>query len=370
VIHRQIDVALGERSYPIYIGTGMTALFAPTCQQHGISKRIVIITDTHVAAHYLKPFEHHLRHFQFEVSSIVVPAGERQKSLQRANAIFTEMLKTGIGRKSSLLALGGGVIGDLAGFVAATYHRGLTFIQVPTTLLSQVDSSVGGKVAVNHPLGKNMIGAFYQPKFVWTDMECLRTLPQREIICGLGEIVKYGVIFDAEFFAYLETNLDRILNLDPEAVTHVQARCCELKAQIVSKDERETGIRMVLNYGHTVGHALEAAGNFKVFKHGEAVLLGMMAESFVAREMGIIGPEAHDRIASLVQRIPLPFNKSSLKIPHILSMMSHDKKAIGGKKRFVLPTRIGEVQVIDTVEQSLIKSSLNYIFKLKQSKIR
>lgn len=366
MIHRQIDVALGERSYPIYVGTNMTALFAPTCQQHGIPRRIVIITDTHIAPHYLKPLEHNLRHFEFEVSSIVIPPGELQKSLQRANAIFTEMLKTSVGRKSAVIALGGGVIGDLAGFIAATYHRGLTFIQVPTTLLSQVDSSVGGKVAVNHPLGKNMIGAFYQPKFVWADMECLRTLPAREVICGLGEIVKYGVIFDAEFFAYLETNVDRVLSLDPGAVMHVQARCCELKAHVVSKDERETGMRMVLNYGHTVGHALEAAGNFKVFKHGEAVLLGMMAESFIARELGLIGPEVHERIIALIQRIPLKFNNSSLKTPHILSLMSHDKKSVGGKKRFVLPTRIGEVQVVDTVEQSLIKSSLSYIFRLKQ----
>lgn len=369
MVQRHIDVALGDRSYPIYVGNGLTAAFAPTCQQHGIPKRLVIITDTNIAPHYLKPLEKNLRHFQFEATSIVIPPGERQKSLQRANSIFTEMLKQGVGRKSAVVALGGGVIGDLAGFVAATYHRGLAFVQVPTTLLSQVDSSVGGKVAVNHALGKNMIGAFYQPKFVFTDVACLKTLPLREVVCGLGEIIKYGIIFDADFFSYLETNLDKVLNLNQEAVLYVQARCCELKAQLVSSDERETGVRVVLNLGHTVGHALESAGKYRLLKHGEAVLLGMIAESFIAREMGLVTAEIHERIEHLIRRVPLKFNKGALNGATILAAMNRDKKSVSGKKRFVLPTRVGEVQVVETVEPALIRASLKYILNKEGKKV-
>lgn len=361
MLHRQIIVPLGERTYPIYVGTEMTASFAPTCQQHQIAQSVVIITDTNVAKHYLKPLEQNLLRYKFHVTSIVIPPGERQKSLTRANRIFTTMLEKGIGRKSAVIALGGGVIGDLAGFVAAVYHRGVPFIQVPTTLLSQVDSSVGGKVAVNHPLGKNMIGAFYQPTFVWTDVNCLKTLPDREISCGLGEVVKYGVIWDAELFSYLEEHLDTILRLDREAVMHVQARCCEIKSHIVAQDERETGLRMVLNFGHTIGHALEAAGQYRVLKHGEAVLLGMIAESFIAREQGLIDGSSYQRIEQLIRRIPLSCKLSSLKPASILKAMSHDKKSVGGKKRFVLPTRIGEVRVVEQVEPGLIQESLKRI---------
>jgi len=361
VIQRQIDVSLGDRSYPIYFGSGVTASFAPTCQQHGIPRRIVIVTDTTIARHYLAALENNLRHFDFDVSSVVIPPGENQKSLQRAHLLFTALLKGGVGRKSAIVALGGGVIGDLAGFIAATYHRGVTLVQVPTTLLSQVDSSVGGKVAVNHPLGKNMIGAFYQPKFVWVDAETLRTLPAREIVCGLGEVLKYGVVFDAEFFAYLEANLDNILKLEPASVLHVQARCCELKAHVVSEDEREQGLRVVLNYGHTVGHALEAAGHYRILKHGEAVLLGMIAESFIAREMGLLPPDIHEKIVRTLRRLPVKLTKSSFSGARILKAMAFDKKSVEGKARFVLPIRLGEVQVVDEVDVALIRSSLRYV---------
>lgn len=366
MLHRQIVVPLGERTYPIYIGTEMTASFAVTCQQHRIAQTVVIITDTNVAKHYLKPLERNLLHYNFHVISIVIPPGERQKSLARANRIFTAMLEEGVGRASAVIALGGGVVGDLAGFVAAVYHRGIPFIQVPTTLLSQVDSSVGGKVAVNHPLGKNMIGAFYQPVFVWADVNCLKTLPKREISCGLGEIVKYGVIWDAELFSYLEEHLDDILRLDREAVMHVQSRCCEIKSHIVAQDERETGLRMVLNFGHTIGHALEAAGEYRVLKHGEAVLLGMIAESFIAREQGRIDTGTYERIERLIRRIPLPQKLASLKPAFILKAMSRDKKSVGGKKRFVLPARIGEVKVVEEVEPRLIQESLKLILAVRR----
>jgi 3-dehydroquinate synthase len=364
VIQRQIDVSLGDRSYPIYFGSGLSASFAPTCKQHGIPGRIVIVTDANIARHHLAPLENNLKHFDFDVSSIVIPPGENQKSFHRAHALFTSLLKRGVGRKSAIVALGGGVIGDLAGFIAATYQRGVMLVQVPTTLLSQVDSSVGGKVAVNHPLGKNMIGTFYQPKFVWVDAETLATLPAREIVCGLGEVLKYGVVFDAEFFDYLEANLDNILKLEPASVLHVQARCCELKAHVVAEDEREQGLRVVLNYGHTVGHALEAAGHYKVLKHGEAVLLGMIAESFIAREMGLLPPDVHERIVQTLRRLPVTFTKSSFSSARILKAMALDKKSVDGKVRFVLPIRLGEVQVVDEVDVALVRSSLRYIFGL------
>ncbi len=366
VIQRQIDVSLGDRSYPIYFGSGLSALFAPTCQQHGIPRRVVIVTDTNVARHYLGPLENNLKHFEFAVSSVVIPPGENQKSLHRSNVLFTALLRQGVGRKSAIVALGGGVIGDLAGFVAATYQRGVVLVQVPTTLLSQVDSSVGGKVAVNHSMGKNMIGAFYQPRLVWIDAETLRTLPPREIVCGLGEVVKYGVVFDAEFFAYLETSLDQIINLDPASVLHVQARCCELKAHVVAEDEREQGLRMVLNYGHTVGHALEVAGRYRALKHGEAVLLGMIAESFIAREMGLLPPDMHDRIVQIILRLPVKFDKSSFSPARVVKALALDKKSVDGKPRFVLPIRLGEVQVVDEVDGALVQSSLRYVLGLAE----
>ena len=364
MIQRQIDVSLGERSYPIYFGSGLTSSFAPTCQQHGIPKRVVIVTDSNVARHYLDPLQQNLEHFDFKVSSIVIPPGEEQKSLQRSDALFTALLRQGVGRKSAIIALGGGVIGDLAGFVAATYQRGVMLVQVPTTLLSQVDSSVGGKVAVNHPLGKNMIGAFYQPKFVWIDAETLRTLPQREIICGLGEVIKYGIVFDSDFFESLGANLDSILKLDPASILSVQARCCELKAHVVAEDEREMGLRAVLNYGHTVGHALEAVGRYRLLKHGEAVLLGMMAESYIAREMGLLPPEVHEQIVHLISRLPVKIGGASLSPARVVKAMMLDKKSVEGKPRFVLPIRLGEVQVVDEVDADLIHSSLRYVLGL------
>lgn len=370
MIQRQIDVSLGERSYPIYFGSGLTSLFAATCQQHGIPKRLVIVTDTSVARHYLDPLQQNLQHFDFKVSSIVIPPGENQKSLQRSDTIFTALLKQGVGRKSAIIALGGGVIGDLAGFVAATYQRGVMLVQVPTTLLSQVDSSVGGKVAVNHPLGKNMIGAFYQPRFVWIDSETLRTLPPREVVCGLGEVVKYGIVFDAEFFAFLESNLDSIMQLDPASILSVQARCCELKAHVVAEDERELGLRAVLNYGHTVGHALEAVGHYRTLKHGEAVLLGMIAESFIAREMGLLPPDVHEQIVRLIRRLPVKLSGPAFSPARVVKAIALDKKSVEGKPRFVLPVRLGEVQIVDEVETGLVQSSLRYVLRMVEKRNR
>jgi 3-dehydroquinate synthase len=361
MIQKQITVNLGVRSYPIYIGHGMLSALAPTLQRHGIVGRIVLITDDNVASLHLKPIEKHLRHFGLDTLSIIVPSGERQKNLTRAGKIITEMLTAGVGRNSAVMAVGGGVIGDLAGFIAAVYQRGVTLVQVPTTLLAQVDSSVGGKVAVNHPLGKNMIGSFYQPTVVWADADTLTTLPFREITCGIGEIVKYGIALDADLFSYVESNLDNILKLDPEALLHVQSRSIEIKSRIVSEDENETGLRTILNLGHTVGHALEAGGNYRLLKHGEAVLMGLIAESYIANRLGMISDEANRRIVDIINRIPLNVSIRKLKNPEILRLMKHDKKSIEGNIRFVLPTRIGEGKTVSDVDSKIVAESLNYL---------
>jgi 3-dehydroquinate synthase len=363
MIHRQIDVALGERSYPIYTGADMVSSFAPICRQHGISDSIVIIIDRNVALYHLQPLLRNLQHHKFQPTTIILSSGENQKSLHRANTIFTEMLKKRIPRNSTVIALGGGVVGDLAGFVAATYQRGIKLVQVPTTLLSQVDSSIGGKVGVNHPLGKNMIGAFHQPAFVWTDVYYLKTLPPREVICGFGEVLKYGVIRDAELFGFLESHLEKILRLDAEVVMYVQAQCATVKAEIVSQDEKESGIRIILNCGHTIGHGLEFAGHYKLMKHGEAVLLGMIAESFIAKEMKFLDADSYERIVALIRRVPIKTKLSSLKIANIVSAMGRDKKHVGTKLRFVLPIKIGEVKVVDDVPPKLIQKAIEKILK-------
>ncbi|HEY6953479.1 MAG TPA: 3-dehydroquinate synthase [Bacteroidota bacterium] len=366
MIQKQITVNLGERSYPVYTGRDMLSSLPRTLDLHKIAKDVVLVTDGRVARFYAATVEKHLRHAGFRVTAIVVPPGEGQKNLQRASKIFTEMLAAGIGRNSALIALGGGVIGDLAGFVAATYQRGIPLVQVPTTLLAQVDSSVGGKVAVNHPLGKNMIGAFYQPVFVWADTDLLRTLPFREVVCGIGEIVKYGVALDKDLFAFLETNLNGILKLDPEPIHYVRSRCVELKSDIVSRDEKELGLRSVLNLGHTVAHALESAGKYRLLKHGEAVLLGIVAEGHIARQLGMIDQAILDRIVTLIQRIPVKAAINGLAVNDILKAISRDKKAVGRTNRFVLPTRMGETTIAENVDLRLVVDSLKYLRTLKR----
>ena len=363
MIQRQIDVALGERSYPIYGGEDMVSLFAPMCRQHGISDSIVIITDRNIASYHLQPLLRNLQHHKFQPMTIIFPPGEKQKNLHRVNAIFTEMLKKKISRDSTIIALGGGVIGDIAGFIAATYQRGIRLVQVPTTLLAQVDSSIGGKVGINHPLGKNMIGAFHQPAFVWMDTDYLETLPQREVICGLGEVLKYGIIRDAELFGFLEAHLEKILRLDAEAIIHVQTQCAARKAEIVSQDEKESGVRIILNCGHTIGHGLEFAGHYKLMKHGEAVLFGMIAESFISKEMKLLHVDSYKRIVELIRRVPIKTKLTSLKIADIISAIGRDKKHVGAKLRFVLPIKIGEVKVVDNVAPMLIQKAVKEILK-------
>jgi 3-dehydroquinate synthase len=364
MIHRQIDVALGEHSYSIYAGADMVSSFAPTCRQHGISDSVVVITDRNVASHYLQPLMRNLLHHKLQPIKIVIPTGEAQKSISRVYTIITKMLEKRIPRNTAVIALGGGVIGDLAGFVAATYQRGIRLVQVPTTLLAQVDSSIGGKVGVNHPLGKNMIGAFHQPEFVWMDADYLKTLPQREVVCGIGEVLKYGVIRDAALFDFIKTYLEAILRLDTETLTHVLIKCAAIKAEVVSMDEKESGIRIILNCGHTIGHGLESAGRYKLLKHGEAVMLGMIAESFIAKEINLLNADSYKRLVELISRVPIKTKLSSLKMTDIISAMGRDKKRVGTKLRFVLPTKIGDVKIVDDVPMKLIKKAVKEIKQL------
>ncbi|MEX1138393.1 MAG: 3-dehydroquinate synthase [Bacteroidota bacterium] len=358
MIDHEIRVDLGERSYFVLVGSGMLGNLASLLAREGISGLTVIITDRNVARRYLRPLHRHLSQNGHDVLSVTFPPGETQKSLKTAQQAYTRMLENQIGRTSTVIALGGGVIGDLAGFVAATYQRGIRLVHVPTSLLAQVDSSIGGKTGVNHVLGKNMIGAFHQPKIVVADTDVLRTLPAREIVCGLGEIIKYGVILDEPLFSFVEKNWQRILQCDRETVIHVVARCARLKADLVSRDEKESSVRVILNCGHTVGHALEAAGKYRSFKHGEAVLLGLAAESSIARKLGLLSADDYERIVGLIRQLPLRF-RLSVKSNLVLSLIGHDKKARNGKNRFVLPVRIGETTIIERVEPTLIREGLN-----------
>ena len=357
-----VKVPLQKRSYPIYIGTDVLRRSGQYFKKHSVAKTVLIITDAHVAPLYHATVRRSLIAAGFEVRSVVIPAGEKQKRLERANAIFTRMLQWKIERKSTVVALGGGVVGDLAGFVAATYQRGVDFIQIPTSLLAQVDSSVGGKVGVNHPLAKNMIGSFYQPKLVIIDIGVLKTLPSRELVCGYGEVIKYGIILDKKFFTYSTNNVHKALSYDPVTLRTIVRRCCQLKAYVVAKDERESNLRAVLNFGHTIGHALEHAGKYSYLKHGEAILYGMIAEAYIARVMKKLPFQQQQTIETAISGIPLPpLSKMRLTASSLLSTMKMDKKVRGGKIHMVLPTSIGKVLLPRTVGERLIARSLQYL---------
>ena len=331
-------------------------------RKNHIGKNLVIITDTTVARFYLPALKKNLIAQKFSVHSIILPPGEDQKSIATVEMIFTQLLQWNIERTTTIVALGGGVIGDLAGFVAATYQRGIGFVQIPTTLLAQVDSSVGGKVGINHSLAKNMIGAFHQPLFVLADTAVLKTLPKRERICGIGEIVKYGVILDREFFEFLERSLEGALSGDNKILMYIIRRCCELKSFVVSNDEKEENLRAILNFGHTVGHALEHAGKYSFLKHGEAILYGMIAESQIAFEMNMISFAEKERIERMIQRIPIPFlTPMKLKLPDLIAAMKKDKKVKNGLIRMTLPTKIGTVTLPMNVTERIVQRSIRYV---------
>jgi len=359
---RTVRVPLGSRSYPIYIGTDLLSSVGSFFRRHRMPKSTILITDSHVAERYLPRVERSLASSGFNVHSIVIPPGEGQKSLARADAIYSRLLRWKAERESTIVALGGGVIGDLAGFIASTYQRGVRFVQLPTTLLAQVDSSVGGKVGINHPLGKNMVGAFYQPAFVAADIATLGTLPSREIVCGLGEVVKYGIIMDKKFFSYAVKNIEPALSKNEKVLARLVAECCRMKAYVVEHDEREKNLRAILNFGHTIGHALEHAGGYRLLKHGEAILLGMVAETFAALQLGLISRSEAGKIENAILSVPLP-RAAGLKFsaPSLLATMRVDKKVSGGKIRMVLPEKVGKVTLPVAVDEKTILASLSYL---------
>ncbi len=354
----EIRVELGDRSYDIHIGPDILLDLAGRLKDIRFSS-IALISNPTVFGIYGRDLLNALNKSGLDVSAILIPDGEEYKDLFWAYYIYGELLKRKLDRASAVIALGGGVIGDISGFVASTYMRGISFIQVPTTLLAQVDSSVGGKTGVNHPLGKNMIGAFYQPRLVWTDVNTLRTLPRREFLAGMAEVIKYGVIWDEGLFRFLEDNRERILNLEKDALARVIKRSCEIKAEVVSKDEREGGLRAILNYGHTVGHAVETATGYTAFLHGEAVAIGMHAAAKLASSLGIMEKKDVARIRSLIDSYELPaIVPPDLDRGSLLSLMRIDKKAVAGEMKFVLPERIGSVKVQRVTDEGRIIDSM------------
>jgi 3-dehydroquinate synthase len=353
-----IRVDLGPRSYDIAITSADRAGLGSFVRQRARGEQAFLISDEHVGPHAAAVADA-LAGAGFRVQTTVLPAGETQKALGVASHLYDCLAEAQADRRTLVTAVGGGVIGDLAGFVAATYNRGLPLFMVPTTLLAMVDSSVGGKVAVNHPRGKNLIGSFHQPVAVWIDTAFLDTLPDREYRSGLAEVVKYGVILDAEFFTYLEDHADAILRRDPEAVRHVVARSCSLKADVVQRDEREeTGLRVVLNYGHTFAHAFETVGGYGAWLHGEAVSAGMVCASRLAERRGLIGPDVTDRQVRLLRKFGLPTGPRRWPTEALVAVMRNDKKSVGGRLRFVLPRRLGEVALFDDVPEEEVRRLL------------
>jgi 3-dehydroquinate synthase len=353
-----IHVQLGPRSYDIAIGTDVLPALGAFARQRCRGKQAFVVCDEHVREHAGHVGEL-LAAAGFQPLRATVPAGEAQKALSVAGTLYDALAEAGADRGTLVVAVGGGVIGDLAGFVAATYNRGLPLLMVPTTLLAMVDSSVGGKVGINHPRGKNLIGAFHQPVGVWIDSAFLRTLPDREYRSGLAEVVKYGVILDADFFAYLEGHTGAILAREPEAVRHIVARSCRLKADVVEKDEREeTGLRAVLNYGHTFAHAFETVGGYGAWLHGEAVAAGMACASLLAERRGLIGADVTARQVRLLAAFGLPTAPEPWPADALVSTMHRDKKALSGRLRFILPRRLGEVALFDDVPEGEVRAVL------------
>lgn len=343
---QKIRVELGERSYEISIDSGILADLGKSLEKFGFSRQTALVTNPTVCGLYGDRVTESMKNAGFEVSLTVVPDGEEYKNLSSVEGIYSEMLAAKLDRKSAIIALGGGVIGDIAGFAASTYMRGIDFIQVPTTLLSQVDSSVGGKTGVNHPMGKNMIGTFWQPKLVWIDIDTLKSLPPREFLSGLAEVIKYGVIRDEGFFRFLEENRDKVMGLDRDTLAYIVRTSCEIKASVVSQDERESGLRAILNYGHTMGHAIETATGYKRYLHGEAVAIGMYAEARLSRYLDLLDGGQLARIKALIEAYDLPASlPEEIDFRLLLSSMKLDKKTVSGDIAFILPEKIGKVRI-------------------------
>lgn len=361
----RITVSLGERSYPITIGAGLfndpAHLSFLQNKDTSVKQKVIVISNVTVAPLYAEKILALLNQVGCEASLLELPDGEQYKSLDTFNQVMNFLLEGNYSRDVVIIALGGGVIGDLVGFSAACYQRGVDFIQIPTTLLSQVDSSVGGKTAVNHPLGKNMIGAFYQPKSVIIDTDCLSTLPEREFAAGIAEVIKYGIIYDADFFVWLDENLAKLYVLDQQALTYAIARCCQIKAEVVAQDEKESGIRALLNLGHTFGHAIEAELGYGKWLHGEAVSSGTVMAAKTAQLQGLVSSQQLDAIISILKKAKLPIHTpESMSFDDFMKHMMRDKKVLSGELRLVLPTGIGTAEVVKGVPESVIKQAIDF----------
>lgn len=349
---KTLNVSLEDRSYPIWIGTGL--LRDPSLWQQALSAgRVALVTNDVVGPLYASAVRETLTEQGRQVVQVTLPDGEQHKDWQHLNTIFDALMESRIERGETLVALGGGVIGDMAGFAAACYQRGMRFVQIPTTLLAQVDSSVGGKTAINHPLGKNMIGAFYQPAAVLIDLDLLSSLPAREFSAGLAEVIKYGCILDTSFFAWLESHMDALMARDTAVLEQAVLRSCELKAQVVASDERESGLRAILNFGHTFGHAIEAGLGYGQWLHGEAVGCGMVMAAMLSRELGGLDQAAVDRITGLVARAGLPTTPPAWTPQEYLDWIAHDKKSKAGRVRYIVLRGIGQAS-IEPVEDVIV----------------
>ena len=359
---RSVEVPLGRRSYAIKVGGGLLALLGVECAklEPDLGQRCAIITDSNVGKKFAKAVSDSLFRSGYLPVTITVPAGEKSKCIAVVEKCYDRLAAHRLERKSFIIALGGGVVGDLAGFVAATYLRGIDFVQVPTTLLAQVDSSVGGKTGVNLRAGKNLVGAFYQPKLVLCDLDTLKTLPEREFRAGLAEVIKYGIIFDAKLFAQLECDLSKILKREAKTLSEIIARCCEIKAEVVSQDEMESGRRAILNFGHTIGHAIENSFGYGKFLHGEAISIGQVAAAKLSQKtLGLTNRDV-GRIKNLFERAGLPTRiiLTSAQRKKLFVAMLLDKKVSGGEIKFVLAKKIGKVVWGQKVPMKLIESVL------------
>ncbi len=354
---RTVNVNLGTNSYRILIGAGILSRCGREIVDMGLGEDAAVITNPVVSSLHGGALEKSLADAGLKVAVLEVPDGEEQKSLETAGELCGRLTQCHAERSTTVLALGGGVIGDLAGFVAATYMRGVPLIQIPTTLLAQVDSSIGGKTGVDHEGLKNKIGAFYQPRLVMADTDTLKTLPGEAIIDGLAEVIKYAVIRDQGILTYVEDNLKAIMAADSEAMEEVVFRCASIKADVVSQDEKEKGLRAILNFGHTVGHAVETVSNFGI-EHGTAVAIGMVAEARIAHKMGMLGKNDLKRLEGIINRVGFKLALPEAETEKFEQAMTHDKKVVCGRVRFVLPNSLGKVSITDEVDQALVRQTI------------
>ena len=357
---QRVKVELGDRSYDILIGRDLLSDVGTRCRKLGLGRRCAIITDSNVARHYGKETQQALEAAGFQTTIITIPSGEKSKSLKYVGECYEAMAAHRIERKSFVVALGGGVVGDLAGFVAASYLRGIPFVQIPTTLLAQVDSSVGGKTGINLPAGKNLVGAFYQPRLVLCDLATLDSLPEREFRAGMAEVIKYGIIYDAAFFRRLEKEMQSAMDREPETLGKIVARCCAIKADVVSQDETESGLRAILNFGHTIGHAIEATAGYGKYLHGEAISIGQVLAARLSQKVLGLPEQDNERIRGLLNRAGLPTEArfTTSQKQKLMAAMKLDKKVSGGEIKFVLARRIGEVEFGQRVPEREVFSVL------------